>query len=176
MRYLTICAAGLLLSSCGSYTTPAAVKFDDGTALLGTTTAAISGGHFQLSTPDKSLICGGTYDALDMKTVITIPVSCNDGRYGSAVITRNRDGLGGRGYVTTSDGKRGVVAFGNNAGAILTASPRSSVVTSPSYRQSSSYSGRSSSSYRTYHLGPRGGCYYFNGSGNKQYVDRSFCR
>lgn len=31
------------------------------------------------------------------------------------------------------------------------------------------------SNYRTYVRGPRGGCYYINGSGNKTYVDRSMC-
>ena len=29
---------------------------------------------------------------------------------------------------------------------------------------------------RRYHRGPRGGCYYINSSGNRQYVDRSLCR
>ena len=29
---------------------------------------------------------------------------------------------------------------------------------------------------RTYHTGPRGGCYYINSKGNKTYVDHSFCR
>ena len=29
--------------------------------------------------------------------------------------------------------------------------------------------------YTTYHSGPRGGCYYYNSSGHKQYVDRSYC-
>jgi len=29
---------------------------------------------------------------------------------------------------------------------------------------------------RVYHTGPRGGCYYINGSGNKSYVDRDLCR
>lgn len=32
-----------------------------------------------------------------------------------------------------------------------------------------------SSGGRTLHIGPRGGCYYYNSSGNKQYVDRSEC-
>lgn len=31
------------------------------------------------------------------------------------------------------------------------------------------------STYRTYIRGPRGGCYYINGNGNKTYVDRSMC-
>ena len=33
----------------------------------------------------------------------------------------------------------------------------------------------SSSSGRSYIRGPRGGCYYFSGSGRKVYVDRSLC-
>lgn len=34
---------------------------------------------------------------------------------------------------------------------------------------------RRSSGGRVYHTGPRGGCYYYSGSGRKQYVDRSYC-
>lgn len=34
---------------------------------------------------------------------------------------------------------------------------------------------RTTSSYRTYIRGPRGGCYYINSNGNKTYVDRSMC-
>ena len=34
---------------------------------------------------------------------------------------------------------------------------------------------RRSSGGRVYHTGPRGGCYYINGSGNKEYVSRSLC-
>jgi hypothetical protein len=37
------------------------------------------------------------------------------------------------------------------------------------------YGRRSSASDRTYIRGPRGGCYYISGSGNKVYVDRSMC-
>lgn len=33
-----------------------------------------------------------------------------------------------------------------------------------------------STTYRRYYLGPRGGCYYINSSGNKSYVDHSLCR
>ncbi|GEM_PF-1671457 len=137
--------ACLLLSGCGTYTTPAAVKLDDGTALIGTTTAAVSGGHFQLATSDKTLSCSGNYDALDLKPTISIPVTCSDGRYGTAVVTRNPDGLGGHGFVTTSDGKRGIVAFGNNAGDILVQQP-SYAFNSLSTLSSSSF-GTSSPSY-----------------------------
>lgn len=49
---------------------------------------------------------------------------------------------------------------------------------SPAVRSAVSGSGggsRRSSGGRVYHTGPRGGCYYYNRSGNKQYVDRSYC-
>jgi len=36
------------------------------------------------------------------------------------------------------------------------------------------YSGRRLTTFRTYHRGARGGCYYYSGS-RKVYVDRSYC-
>lgn len=47
-----------------------------------------------------------------------------------------------------------------------------------SVQASSSSGGRNTrrpSGSRAYHTGPRGGCYYYNSFGNKQYVDRSYC-
>lgn len=41
--------------------------------------------------------------------------------------------------------------------------------------RASSGGSRRSSGGRDYHTGPRGGCYYYSGSGRKQYVDRSYC-
>lgn len=35
---------------------------------------------------------------------------------------------------------------------------------------------RSRAEARTYHTGPRGGCYYYSSSGRKEYVDRSNCK
>ncbi len=29
---------------------------------------------------------------------------------------------------------------------------------------------------RKYYLGPKGGCYFINSKGNKQYVDHSYCK
>lgn len=52
---------------------------------------------------------------------------------------------------------------------------RSTTASSGGSRRSSGSSRRSSGG-RGYHTGPRGGCYYINSSGNKQYVDRSNCR
>jgi hypothetical protein len=45
-----------------------------------------------------------------------------------------------------------------------------------SRRASSGGGSRRSNGGRVYHTGPRGGCYYYTGSGRKQYVDRSNCR
>lgn len=54
-------------------------------------------------------------------------------------------------------------------------------VYTPSYSSPATYSATHSSpsprsTYRHYITGPRGGCYYINGNGNKTYVDRSMCR
>lgn len=46
----------------------------------------------------------------------------------------------------------------------------------PPARSSGGGSRRRSGGSRTYHTGPRGGCYYYSASGRKQYVDRSYCR
>lgn len=121
MRNLLWLCALLPLAACGSFTTPAAVRFADGTTMIGSTTAAVSGGHFEVATANQSTKCSGTYDALDQSPTIIVPVTCSDGRYGRATVTRAPDGLSGRGFVETSDGQTGQVAFGNNAGLILQA-------------------------------------------------------
>lgn len=43
-------------------------------------------------------------------------------------------------------------------------------------RGTSGYGGRSGSHRSGYTWGPRGGCYYINGNGNKTYVPHSYCR
>jgi hypothetical protein len=42
-------------------------------------------------------------------------------------------------------------------------------------KSSSTPKSTSSSPSRTYHTGPKGGCYYVNSAGNKVYVDKSYC-
>lgn len=108
-----------VLTGCGSLTVPAAVRLSDGTAMVGTTTASVSGGTFKVATADGSINCGGNYNALDMSPTISVPVTCSDGKLGRAVVTRSADGMSGSGYVETSDGRTGRVAFGNNADSVL---------------------------------------------------------
>lgn len=53
--------------------------------------------------------------------------------------------------------------------------PATRITESSSRRASSGGGSRRSSGSGVYHTGPRGGCYYYTGSGRKQYVDRSNC-
>lgn len=122
MRRFFALATLAALSGCGSITLPAAVKTSDGRELIGTTTAAMSGGTFSVATADKELTCSGTYDAMDMSPTIVVPVTCSDGRYASVTVTRSPDGRSGVGNAQLSDGSTAVVAFGNRAGDVLTTS------------------------------------------------------
>lgn len=131
LRLAGATAALLLLSACGSMTLPAAVRLSDGTSMVGTTTAAVSGGTFKVATADGSLKCGGTYNALDTSPTISVPVTCSNGKFGRAVVTRAADGMSGSGYVATSDGRTGQVAFGNNADVVLGAIAPSNAEASP---------------------------------------------
>ncbi|ACI57409.1 hypothetical protein Rleg2_4147 [Rhizobium leguminosarum bv. trifolii WSM2304] len=111
----------LSLVGCGTITLPAAVKMNDGQALVGTTTAALSGGTFQVATPKGDISCSGNYDALDTRPVISAPVRCSDGRYGTITVLRSPDGMSGTGTVTLADGSNGNLAFGRAAPTVLAA-------------------------------------------------------
>lgn len=123
IQHLPAIAGLAMLASCGSITLPAAVKMDDGQALTGTTTAAVSGGHFEVAAPGGTLRCQGNYDALDTRPVLTTPVTCSDGRYGTVTVIRTPDGMAGAGTVSLASGERGSVGFGRSAATVL-ASPR----------------------------------------------------
>lgn len=119
----------VFLAGCGSVTLPAAVKTSDGRSLVGTTTAAMSGGTFSVATADRKLTCSGTYDALDTSPTISVPVTCSDGRYAKAIVTRSPDGRSGYGNAVLSDGTIAVVAFGNRAGDVLATTPMPATAT-----------------------------------------------
>ncbi len=122
MRALRLFAAALPLAlcSCGSITVPAAVRMSSGEVLTGTTTASVEGGRFQVATPTGTVVCRGNYDAFDTRPTISAPVSCSDGRYGTITVTRAPDGRSGAGSVRLADGTSGSVAFGSEAGDVLT--------------------------------------------------------
>lgn len=112
-----------LLSSCGSITLPAAVRMENGEALTGTTTASNSGGTFQVTSATSKLSCSGNYDPYDTAPVISVPVRCSDGRYGTVTVLRSNEGRSGVGTVSLADGSTGKVAFGSSAAAVLHTSP-----------------------------------------------------
>ena len=113
--FLLIATAVVGLSSCGAITEPVAVisKGVPGGIMRGTTTAALSGGSFNVS--NGKLSCGGTYNALDYSPTISIPVLCSDGRKGIIIATRDNSGMSGGGHFTLNDGTTGDFIFGDAA-------------------------------------------------------------
>jgi clan AA aspartic protease (TIGR02281 family) len=105
------------LSACSSITVPVAVTGDalPGGILRGTATASLAGGSFNVS--NGALSCGGTYDALDTSTTITMPVHCNDGRNGTVVSTRTSY-TSGYGNFILADGTDGRFVFGSAASTV----------------------------------------------------------
>jgi hypothetical protein len=101
-RKITAFAAALCAAGC-STTEPVAVvgKGVPGGIVLGTATASLAGGSFNVS--NGVLSCGGDYNALDMSPTITIPLLCNDGRKGIIIATRDNSGISGGGHFTLND-------------------------------------------------------------------------
>lgn len=112
-----VLVVAVLLAGCGSITVPAAVKTSRGETLIGTTTAALSGGTFDVSGP--GLRCAGNYDALDTRPTISVPFHCSDGRTGLLTVTRTSDGQAGSGTAQMSDGTTARVAFGRLSSTVL---------------------------------------------------------
>lgn len=161
----------LALAGCGTYSTPAAVQISDGRQMVGTATAAASGGTFHV-TDGRGFSCDGTYDAFDSGRVISAPVLCSDGKIGTITIQRTPDLMSGTGEFVLNDGTHGRVAFGKLAPTVLTQLTKTSVQRG---QPAALLGGNASSSYHTYFRGPRGGCYYITGSGRKEYVARNLC-
>lgn len=107
------------LSGCGTVTEPAAVRTSDGTLLLGSTSASLTGGGIFTATSADGLECNGSYDAFDTARVISAPLSCSDGRTGILTVTRTPELTAGVGNLTLNDGTTATVAFGNLVGQIV---------------------------------------------------------
>jgi len=106
--------AAVMLGLCAcSVTEPVVVIGQNGQILRGTTTAAVTGGSFTVS--DGKLTCAGTYDAWDMSTTISMPVTCSDGRRGIIIATRDNSGISGSGTVRLTDGSTATFLFGSAA-------------------------------------------------------------
>lgn len=116
---ITFMAAPLFLASCGTITLPAAVKMDAGEVMIGTTIASPSGGKFEVSTPNNSTTCSGTYNPYNTSPILEAPFKCSDGRFGNLVVSRSPDGMEGTGLINLSDGSKGRVAFGSSASRVF---------------------------------------------------------
>jgi hypothetical protein len=156
----------IAISGCGSYTTPASIRTSSGEVLIGTTTASLSGGTFEVS-DGANLRCAGTYDALDTRPTISAPVMCNDGRSGVVTVTRTPDGRSGSGTATLSDGTTATVGFGSLAASVADPAPSVSRSGTSGFPPASTPTSRNVQ--RTCHVGPRGGTYTITASGNKDY-------
>ncbi len=121
MRLLPALPICLLLSACGSTTLPASVSLPDGKMLVGTTTASLSAGTFEVAAADNSLECSGNYDQYSTARILTAPFTCSDGRTGVMSVLRTPDLRAGTGNATLSDGTQARVSFGRLAGATYAA-------------------------------------------------------
>ena len=103
-----------LLAACATEVSlPITGQMSDGTAAGGTATARTSGnGSFWVKIPAGPR-CGGTYDSRSYAPTLIVPVACDDGRSGEAVITRQMDMVSGTAIVSLTDGTTGNFVFGN---------------------------------------------------------------
>ncbi|MCX5513442.1 hypothetical protein C3941_23670 [Kaistia algarum] len=114
------------LFGCGTViTVPTIVKMPDGSVLRGTSSATMTVGQFSVTNAENTLTCSGTYNPMDASHVITVPLSCSDGRTGTAKITRTLSGMAGSGTATMSDGTIANVAFGEGLTADKVTAPPS---------------------------------------------------
>lgn len=108
-RVMLCFAAVAWLFGC-SVTEPVVVIGQHGEVLRGSVTASLSGGSFTAT--DGYLTCGGSYNALDQSTTISMPVLCSDGRRGIVIATRDANGASGAGTVRLNDGSTATFMFG----------------------------------------------------------------
>ena len=93
---------------------PVAVIGQHGDVLVGSATAAISGGTFEVT--NSTITCRGTYNALLLTPDVNFSTVCNDGRQGIGTAIRDATGMGGRGTVSLDDGEIAQFIFGPEAG------------------------------------------------------------
>jgi len=93
-------------------TIPVAVIGQDGTVLKGSNTVSFSGGSFSVT--DGVLICAGSYNAANNSRIISMVVTCNDGRKGIVRAIRDTNSSGS-GTFRLNDGYEGDFIFGDSA-------------------------------------------------------------
>ena len=82
---------------------PVAAKTSNGEKFIGSATASLVGkGTFEL-TSAKGLRCYGTYNQWDPTTTLNVAFKTTDGRYGTALISRDATGMSGIGIGRAND-------------------------------------------------------------------------
>lgn len=114
MRIAFGLCVGLALGGCAE-TIPVAVIGARGEVLRGTNSVSLTSGTFSVS--DGKLTCVGSYNPLNESQTLTVTLTCNDGRTGIAIATRDSATSGG-GSVRLSDGETGNFVFGADAAKI----------------------------------------------------------
>ena len=89
---------------------PVAAKTSNGQNFIGSATASLSNGTFLL-TAANCLHCYGIYNQWDLS--IHVAFKTTDGRYGTALISRNATGMSGIGIGTANDGTTFDFSMGN---------------------------------------------------------------
>lgn len=75
--------------------------------------AATGEGRFSVATADDALRCTGRYDAVPLREVLIIPVTCSDGRTGEVTVERDETFLSGRAIAQLTDGTQAFAVFGD---------------------------------------------------------------
>jgi len=92
---------------------PVTGQLSNGVAAAGQATAFNNGrGEFWVKIPGGAR-CAGDYAVRDPNPTMVVPVMCDNGRKGQAVIARRTDLVTGTAIVRLNDGTRGQFVFGN---------------------------------------------------------------
>ena len=96
---------------------PVAAKTSNGQTFVGSATASLASGTFLL-TAANGLHCYGICNQWDPSTTIHVAFKTTDGRYGTALISRDATGMSGIGIGMANDGTTFDFSMGNPIGQI----------------------------------------------------------
>ena len=111
MKYLLTAACLFALTGC-ALTTPVLVKTSNGDEFLGSATASALSGSFEV-VDSNGLKCHGAFDPNDGNVMMTVKITCDDGRHGVIYMQRNAILGAGTGIGKMSDGTKIKVLTGN---------------------------------------------------------------
>jgi hypothetical protein len=113
MKNIYIVGVAILLTGCGDAIQSPVVGMLGSERAQGQAVARWDGtGTFFVATP-RGLECNGTYDALDTNPTIRATATCNNGRTGTCIITRNIARMTGSAICSDNRGTFGRFVFGD---------------------------------------------------------------